>query len=333
MANSNHNPEPTGARANNASEQDFAVKLMEHMVVPTFVLDANGLVIIWNQACERLTCIPASEVIGTRGHWRAFYHEPRPTLADLVVQGRADEVAVLYARREGQAEYRNAFSVESWCDMPQRNARLYLAIDSGPIYDNAGELVAVVETVRDLTVQKEAELTLERLATRDRLTGLTNRRCFDGMLDEEWRRTMRDAQPLSLLMVDVDNFSRYNATHGRLAGDDCLKRIARVIEGEVRRAGDTVARYGDEEFAVILPNQGHRGAAAVAERIRLAVEQLGLPEAHLQAHETTVSVGVATATNSLARDATPLLYAADAALHEAKHAGRNRVIGAEAAVR
>ena len=208
--------------------------------------------------------------------------------------------------------------------MPRVGRRRYLAADASPICDNDGKLVAVVETLRDVTDEKRAQLALEQLATRDGLTGLANRRCFDDTLQAEWQRALRQQQPLSLLMVDVDNFKQYNDAYGHLGGDECLQRIANAVSSEMR-ANDLVARYGGEEFAVILPNQSLKGAAIVAERIRCRVEQLHLPNLGSQQHVVTVSIGAATALAAAETDPSQLVATADSALYRAKHMGRNRI--------
>ena len=172
--------------------------------------------------------------------------------------------------------------------------------------------------------EKRAQVALEQLATRDGLTGLANRRCFDDTLHREWQRALRQQQPLSLLMVDVDNFKQYNDAYGHLGGDECLQRIAAAVANEMR-ANDLVARYGGEEFAVILPNQSLKGAAIVAERIRCRVEQLHLPNLGSQPHVVTVSIGAATALASPDTDPSQLVATADSALYRAKHMGRNRI--------
>jgi diguanylate cyclase (GGDEF)-like protein len=304
-------------------ERAFANKLMEMLAIPTFVLDTQCRVIIWNRACERLTGVGAHEMLGSSEHWRSFYQEKRPTLADLVIQNRTDEIHRLYPRAIAESDAVMQLSAESWCDMP-RAGRRYLAIDASPILDDGGKLVAVVETLRDMTDEKTAQIALEQLATRDGLTGLANRRCFDDTLYAEWSRAMRQKQPLSLLMVDVDNFKAYNDAHGHLGGDECLKRIAGAVAGEMR-ANDLVARYGGEEFAVILPNQSLKGAAIVAERIRRRVEQLHMPGQPAAARNVTVSIGAATAYASPEASASELVATADAALYRAKHMGRNRI--------
>jgi diguanylate cyclase (GGDEF)-like protein/PAS domain S-box-containing protein len=286
------------------------------------VLDTSSRVMIWNLACERLTGVPASEVIGTRDHWRSFFDEQRPTLADLMVEDRLDEVGQVYLRQGPTQDHH--LSAESWCDMPRVGRRRYLVADASPIYDARGRLSAVIETLRDITDEKLAQIALEQLATRDGLTGLANRRCFDETLHGEWARALRQRQPLSLLMVDVDNFKAYNDANGHLGGDECLKRVATAVASEMR-ANDLVARYGGEEFAVILPNQSLKGAATVAERIRARVEQLQVPNALIPGQHVTVSIGAATAIASPDNRAGDLVATADAALYRAKHMGRNRI--------
>jgi diguanylate cyclase (GGDEF)-like protein/PAS domain S-box-containing protein len=306
-------------------QHGFALKLMELLVIPTFVVDLNGKVIIWNRACERLTGMEAWEVLGTADQWKAFYHEQRATLADLVIQGRKADLHALYYQhtRHGGEKDQN-LCAENWCDMPRVGRQRYLAADASPIFDSDGKLVAVVETLRDVTDEKRAQVALEQLATRDGLTGLANRRCFDDTLQAEWQRALRHQQPLSLLMVDVDNFKQYNDAYGHLGGDECLQRIAGAVSSEMR-TNDLVARYGGEEFAVILPNQSLKGAAIVAERIRCRVELLRLPNLGSEPHVVTVSIGAATALAAPEADPSQLVATADSALYRAKHMGRNRI--------
>ncbi len=305
-------------------ERAFAYKLLEMLAVPAFVLDKRCRVIIWNRACERLTGVPAEEVIGTQDHWSGFFKSARPTLADLVIQNRTDEIDRLYPRGDQSRSAPGQLCAESWCDMPRGGRRRYLATDASPILDDQGELEAVVQTLRDITDEKSAQMALEQLATRDGLTGLANRRCFDDTLHAEWARALRQQQPLSLLMVDVDNFKAYNDAYGHPGGDECLRRIAAAVASEMR-INDLVARYGGEEFAVILPNQSLKGAAIVAERIRLRVEQLKVPNGRGQNQYVTVSIGAAMAIASNDTSAGQLVETADAALYRAKHMGRNRI--------
>ena len=317
----------------NIEDLDFSVRLMEHMVVPTFVLAADCRVLIWNRACERLTGIPSAKLIGTREHWRAFYDAPRPCLADLIAQGRTEEIDRLYSDHDhagSDAIPAHGRRAENWCVMPQLGTRLYLAIDAGPIYDEAGKLVAVVETLRDITLQKEAQDELKRLATRDGLTGVANRRSFDEVLVAEWLRGTRDVKPLSLVLLDVDHFKRYNDAFGHQGGDACLKTIASALTVSCHRSADLVARYGGEEFAAILPGTTVSGALTVAERIRADIAALKLPHpGNDNVGCVSISLGVATVVPDRTLEMGELVEAADRALYAAKRAGRNRAVHAE----
>ncbi len=311
----------------NDSDYSFAVNLMQHLVVPTFVLDHEGRVLIWNKACERLTGIPASEVLGTKEHWRGFYDSPRPCLADLVVQNRVTEMAALYVSHDDANAQAFGVHAENWCVMPRLGSQLYLAIDAGPIYDDHGKLLAVVETLRDMSSHKRAQTELERMASHDGLTGVVNRRGFDDKLQQEWSRASREALPLALIMLDVDHFKRFNDSYGHQAGDECLKQIATTLTQALLRPFDVVARYGGEEFALILPSIDADGASKVAQRILDAVAALGIPHSGAEdGQHVTVSLGVAAATPHSGMSHEQLIQEADRALYHAKHTGRNRAV-------
>ncbi|CAE6768276.1 sensor domain-containing diguanylate cyclase [Paraburkholderia aspalathi] len=173
----------------------------------------------------------------------------------------------------------------------------------------------------------EAHASLLHTSTRDALTRVYNRSYFDDQFRREFERAARNGQPLSLVMIDVDNFKDYNDAFGHLRGDVCLSAIAKALAGTARRSSDFVARYGGEEFAVVLPNTGSEEASVIAEQARLAVMQLELT-APIPAGQVTISAGCATSEQStLSTLNTPnaLVQAADAALYDAKRAGRNRV--------
>ena len=161
----------------------------------------------------------------------------------------------------------------------------------------------------------------------DGLTGIANRRRFEDELDKEWGRAIRTGRPLSLLMVDIDFFKRYNDSEGHLKGDECLKKVAAAIENSVRDNLDLVARYGGEEFAVIIPETDMDHALRVAERIRRAVEDLKISHPNSEVSKfVTISVGVATMLPKKGMDKRELIRRADTALYRAKREGRNRVI-------
>ena len=309
-------------------EQTFAFSLLEHLVVPTYVLDTQCRVIVWNRACEELTCIPARDILGTSNHWRGFYQTPRPCLADLIVQGKTHDVQALYTECENATDSRPGLFVETWCFMPLRGTRLYLAANASPVYDRQGKLVAVIETMRDMTAHKQAQIALQEMAARDTLTGTSNRRTFDSSLQQEWSRAHREQSSLALLMIDVDRFKQFNDTYGHVRGDECLQQVARVVSESLFRPSDLIARYGGEEFAAILPYTSIQDAYAVAERIRSRLEQCSIPHANGENGVVTVSIGVTAVIppRSVPSDPKQLVGIADAALYEAKEQGRNRVI-------
>lgn len=311
-------------------EHAFAIQLLQNLVVPTFALDQNGKVLIWNMACERLTGLPAVEVIGTTDHWRGFYDTPRPCLADLVSQDRTGEGARLYSEQYRVGDGPHELYAETWCVIPRIGVRKCLAINASPIYDSTGRVIAVVETLRDITIQKSVQHELELLATSDGLTGILNRRSFDKNLVAEWRRALRDAKPLALLMVDVDNFKNYNDKLGHQAGDVCLKHLASIMAAMPLRSSDCVARYGGEEFVIILTDADLQGAASAAERLRASIEQFELPVAEMSGRYVTVSIGVASLIPRSGDTPEKLLSIADAALYKAKDRGRNTVVAIDA---
>jgi diguanylate cyclase (GGDEF)-like protein len=172
--------------------------------------------------------------------------------------------------------------------------------------------------------RERAEAQLARIALLDALTGLGNRRQFDATLGIEWTRARRSGRPLAMLMIDVDNFKAYNDRYGHPAGDAILSIIGETIAANVR-GGELGARYGGEEFAVILPETPAPEAFLVAERIRTAVFDRGIPHAGGDALVVTLSVGVAASVAPLSEDEPgALVRKADRALYRAKAGGRNR---------
>ena len=159
----------------------------------------------------------------------------------------------------------------------------------------------------------------------DALTGIANRRRFDEALATEWRRSLRDGERVSLLLIDADHFKTFNDTFGHQAGDEVLIGIAICISDSVRRAGDCAARYGGEEFAVLLPGTNAADAFKVAEMVRVKV--MGWSDDSMQ---STISIGIASTVPNAGADWPQLVHAADKALYAAKGAGRNRCVLAEA---
>lgn len=176
-----------------------------------------------------------------------------------------------------------------------------------------------------LELKKTRDL-LENLSTLDGLTNIPNRRRFDEILVHEWNRAVRKKAPISLLFIDIDHFKNYNDHYGHLAGDDCLKAVARVLQSSLGRAADFLARFGGEEFIILLPDTKENGCRHLAEAIRSAVEKLDIEHRDSPvADHLTVSIGAVTCIDVTRCDRELLLEHADRLLYQAKHEGRNRV--------
>ena len=196
-----------------------------------------------------------------------------------------------------------------------------------------GALMAVLCTVtvmlavflhREFARRSAAEKKLTVLATTDGLTGLANRRHFNRTLAYEWRRAIRSRSPVALLMIDADNFKLYNDRYGHQAGDELLQTIAASIAANVKRPSDLGARYGGDEFAVLLPNTSLEDAADLAERIRTGLLTRCCAD-DFQSCQILLSIGVACLVPAIGQKHRDLIAAADKALYQAKHLGRNRI--------
>lgn len=171
-----------------------------------------------------------------------------------------------------------------------------------------------------------SRIELENASRCDPLTGVANRRAFDQIMLEAWTQAMVERTPLSLLLVDVDHFKAYNDFYGHPAGDECLRAVAQTLHGVVSACGGLVARWGGEEFAIVLPGHALAQALEVAGRARQAIQSANLRhERSGTAATVTASLGVAATVPSPDADWAELLAQADAALYEAKRGGRNRV--------
>lgn len=167
---------------------------------------------------------------------------------------------------------------------------------------------------------------LANMSMIDGLTGIANRRRFDDYLDQEFRRGARNEYPVSLLMLDIDEFKIYNDSFGHQKGDECLKAVAAEIRDQSRRPSDLVARYGGEEFAVILPDTPLVAAEMLAEKIRAGIEGLGIAHPGAPAAPyVTISIGAASTEDTGIAALTDLIEGADKCLYRAKETGRNRV--------
>lgn len=194
--------------------------------------------------------------------------------------------------------------------------------------DRRGRPLRAVGLVLDVTAEKAMEEQMLRMVMSDALTGVPNRRAFDQALRTQWRRCTRALEPLSVLMIDIDNFKGFNDTFGHPAGDAALIAVARALSNCLHRAGDVLARYGGEEFAVVMPGVDALAALNVADRLVQTVRGVTVRQA--AGWNATVSVGAATwFPGSAAAKSSELLALADAALYAAKAAGKDRALACQ----
>jgi len=262
------------------------------------------------------------------------YTDPERYVQDEALNGvgNVDEMMFLVLGDERAGKVR-VYQIDNWNK------------DGAPLFKNKVEDMALLQTFAETLAQSEENEALlnevEELSVRDQLTGLYNRRYFESKLQEELHRSERLKSPLSMLMIDIDNFKVFNNEYGHKMGDKVLRRVAEAIGKNVREI-DTVARYGGEEIIVILPGTNNKGcdAIATAERIRTAIEKMELQVVDTTTN-VTVSIGVSIASPEEAKknikeiaagteiEATSLVTKADDMLYEAKRRGRNQTRGPE----
>ncbi|MHB1511002.1 MAG: sensor domain-containing diguanylate cyclase [Acidimicrobiales bacterium] len=322
----------------------------------TFVIDTEGKVVLWNRAVEHMTGVKAADMIG-KGNYEyavAFYGERRPILIDLVML--PDKVIERHydkLLRRGK----NFISVETMLPHIDR----YVFGTASLIYDSNGTVVGAIESVRDITERQRAEeevresrqhleemvaartaeldLANKDLADRnkqmhelnaqmylaamtDPLTGLDNRRRMAEALDSEALRSNRSRRPFSLILADIDHFKDVNDHYGHECGDLVLQHVSSVLRRMVREV-DQTARWGGEEFLLLLPETGVEEALGVAERLRRAVAESHVLWQHKEV-KVTITVGVAVHGGS--GNAERTIRQADEALYRGKEEGRNRVV-------
>jgi diguanylate cyclase (GGDEF)-like protein len=204
----------------------------------------------------------------------------------------------------------------------------------------ASELAPLVNAIDQMASQlaarehelREANARLKELSRIDPLTGLANRRKLKAQLTARWRRAGKFRRSIALLMIDIDHFKLFNDRYGHVEGDGCLRRVGKLLREIAREVDDLPARYGGEEFALLLPGADVERALEIAERLRRAVEALGITHADSPLGQVTVSIGVAAMVPIPGQDAEKLVEAADAGLYAAKRRGRNTVVAHGAVV-
>lgn len=280
-----------------------------------------------SSACRRITGWTAEEFL-PMGPVDIFHPDDR-AMAALVHE------SMMSGKREHTFRCRLAHKDGSW-RWVEEYARTYL--DEG-----TGQPLGYVGTVRDITVLKSAEdawmheidelshnkQELSKLAHTDTLTGLSNRRAFDEMLADVIMRARRGELQAALFMVDIDNFKLYNDRYGHQAGDDCLRKVAAVLREQAERRHDAVARWGGEEFAILLYGTDLEGALTVANAMLEGLRGLRIEHAGNPPGIVTMSIGIAMLGEELISDPSLWVQAADRALYISKRSGRNRATASD----
>jgi diguanylate cyclase (GGDEF)-like protein/PAS domain S-box-containing protein len=202
------------------------------------------------------------------------------------------------------------------------------------VRNEAGEVDSLVGFMFDISERKKTEeqlvvlqKELEALSFKDGLTGVANRRRFDSILEVEWANARRNNQPLSVIMLDIDHFKQYNDHYGHLQGDACLKQVAQVLNSAATRARDLFARFGGEEFVLVLPETDEKSAAKIAERCRNLIFKEQIAHAASPTSQIlTVSIGVSSITPSHQDAPLGFIEEADRRLYQAKQRGRNCIV-------
>jgi diguanylate cyclase (GGDEF)-like protein len=202
------------------------------------------------------------------------------------------------------------------------------------VRDAEGEVTALIGFMFDISERKKTEeevlrlqKELEHLSYKDGLTDLPNRRMFDSVIELEWLNAKRYRHPLSLILIDIDFFKQYNDHYGHLQGDACLKQVAQVLSQAVTRTRDLIARFGGEEFVIVLPETDAVAAKTIAERCQHLIQQANIQHRQSQvANVLTISLGVNTIIPSQKDDLLAFIEKTDQHLYHAKQNGRNLIV-------
>jgi diguanylate cyclase (GGDEF)-like protein len=304
-----------------AEQKEFAESLVLNSAAPTFVINAARRVVIWNRACEELTGIKAEEMLGSDQAWKGFYKTKSPVLAEIVIDGIPDTMPDCYQAFGKSSFLPEGLQAEGWYDNLNGTDR-YLVFNAAPVRNTRGELLAVIETLEDVTERKCYERQLEYQANHDALTRLPNRNVLVDRIHQALLVSPRNGQQVAVFFVDLDNFKIINDTLGHDVGDELLKIAAKRLVACVR-VGDTVARQGGDEFVIMVSDPD---IAAVADRIARSVQEAVAQPLRIDEHELviTCSIGISISSGD-GEDVQTLIRNADLAMFQAKEQGRNRI--------
>ncbi|MBE4906459.1 PAS domain S-box protein [Bacillus luteolus] len=280
------------------------------------ILEGDGVVRYISPACEKLFGYTVTEFVG-KNVFQYIHPDDIGEIMSLQQQFanlQKEFVSITYRYQTKNKDY-------IWLETVAKAVR------------NDNQLESILLVTRDITSRQEQAIALEesnqmlqRLSMLDGLTEIPNRRYFDIKLAEEWNNSKRTRIPISIILLDIDYFKKYNDEYGHLEGDDCLRRVASLLTTTLKRPRDFVARYGGEEFVVILPETDVDGAMTVAEHLRSNIRAENIPHKKSKIdHNVTVSLGCATVIGTEMDTPEELVEMADKALYKSKQTGRNCV--------
>ncbi len=306
------------------SEQRYR-SVIESLTVGVIVHQADDKIIACNRSAERILGLTTEQLMGLTSvdfEQQTIHEDGSPF--------PVEEYPATVTLRTGQPQSDVSMGISSG-----DGKITWLSINSCPLYHPAKtQPYAVVVSFADVTEQRQARKVLQwkaeqgiMMAMTDGLTEVPNRRYFDKQLQVEWKRAIRSQEYLSLIMLDIDYFKKYNDQYGHPVGDICLIQVAKAAQKQMKRPGDILARYGGEEFAVILPDTDITGAIAIAKSIQRAVQELNIPHQKAKNKKiVTVSMGVASLIPKASLSPSQLITIADEALYRAKEQGRDQFV-------
>ncbi|GAA0362808.1 hypothetical protein GCM10009092_29020 [Bowmanella denitrificans] len=262
---------------------------------------------------------------GPQGIRKAGEYAPDLILLDVVMQDMNGFDVISHLKHDATTSAIPVIFITSLGDVSHEEKGLLLgACDYIQKPFHAAIVLARIKLHLQLGRQR---LMLEKLANIDPLTSVANRRRYDEVLHKEWRVAVRNKAPLSLVMIDIDNFKQFNDRHGHAAGDRVLQEVAQTLNEQLKRPRDLLARYGGEEFVVLLPDIDRAGSMEVMENCRLAIQALQLDHPFCENRQNvTISIGGITCSPTMKNRPEDSLKLADDMLYLAKHQGKNRVM-------
>jgi diguanylate cyclase (GGDEF)-like protein/PAS domain S-box-containing protein len=310
-------------------ERKIKEDILNAMEVPTFVLNPLHEVIHWNDALARLSGLKATDMVGTREHWRAYYQEEKPCLADCLLEPESLLMKEHYPTARVEAQLADHTIYENWVKNP-RTGKRFLRTTATILRDTQGDMIGVIESSQDLTEHKHLQEDLQQnidllsdMALKDSLTSLYNRRYFMARLLSEWKRAERAQTSLSLVMLDIDYFKSFNDAYGHRLGDMILSEMGNLL---IRfcRDGDIPIRYGGDEFIVLLPDTEIEGVTQFTHRLLEAVSEHSFT-GKTDRSRITISAGTVSYPDAGIKNELDFLKAAEEAFRKAKETGGNTV--------